>query len=58
MEEEIISALDELRRYKNRYRQLKCFVVKQKEKHEDKEKEMDKIMSNMKNQILEENRME
>jgi hypothetical protein len=58
MEEELLSALDELRRYKTRYRQLKIFVVEQKEKHEQKEKEMEKLMSNLKNQILEANRME
>jgi len=50
--------LDELRRYKNRYRQLQSFVVEQKEKHEQKEREMEKIMRNMKIQILEANRME
>jgi hypothetical protein len=27
MEEEILSALDELRKYKTKYRQLKIFVV-------------------------------
>ena len=32
MEEEILSALDELIKYKTRYRQLKSFVVEQKEK--------------------------
>jgi hypothetical protein len=50
--------LDELRIYKTRYRQLESFVVEQKEKHEKKEKEMEKLMSNLKNQILESNRME
>jgi hypothetical protein len=34
MDEEILSSLDELRKYKTRYRQLKSFVVEQKEKHE------------------------
>jgi hypothetical protein len=34
MEEELLSALDELRRYKKRYKQLKIFVVEQKQKHE------------------------
>jgi hypothetical protein len=58
MEGELLSALDELRRYKTRYRQLKSFVVEQKEKHEHKEKEMEKLMRNLKNQILEANRME
>jgi hypothetical protein len=58
MEEELLSALDELRKYKTRYRQLKSFVVEQKEKHEKKEEEMEKLMSNLKNQILEANRIE
>jgi hypothetical protein len=58
MEEELLSALDELRKYKIKYRQLKIFVVEQKEKHEQKEKEMEKLMSNLKNQILEANRVE
>jgi hypothetical protein len=31
MEEKLLSALDELRKYKTRYRQLKIFVVEQKE---------------------------
>jgi hypothetical protein len=34
MEEELLSALDELRKYKTRHKQLKNFVVEQKEKHE------------------------
>ena len=58
MEEELPSALDELRRYKTRYRQLKSCVVEQKEKHEHKEKEIEKLMKNLKNQILEANRIE
>jgi hypothetical protein len=58
MEEELLSALDELRKYKTRYRQLKSVVVEQKEKHEHKEKEMEKLMRNLRNQILEENRIE
>ena len=58
MEEELLSALDELRKYKTRYRQLKSFVVEQKEKHEQEEKEMEKLMRNLKNQILEENKIE
>jgi hypothetical protein len=57
MEEELLSALDELRKYKTRYRQLKSFVVEQKEKHEQKEEEMEKIMRNLKNQILEASRI-
>jgi hypothetical protein len=59
MEEELLSALDELRRYKNKYKQLKSFVVEQKAKHESKEKEMEKLMRNLKKKkILEANRME
>jgi hypothetical protein len=57
MEEELLSALDELRKYKTRYRQLESFVVEQKEKHEQKEKEMGKIRSNLEKQILEENKI-
>jgi hypothetical protein len=49
MEEEILSALDELRKYKTRYRQLKSFLVEQKEKTEQEEKEMEKLMRNLKN---------
>ena len=49
MEEELLSALDELRKYKTRYRQLKFFVVEPKEKYEQEEKEMEKLMNNLKN---------
>ena len=58
MEEELLSALDGLRRYKNKYRYVKSFVVEQQEEHEQKEKEMNKIMSNMKHQIEYANRIE
>jgi hypothetical protein len=58
MEEEILNALDELIKYTTRYRQLKICVVEQKEKHEHKEKEMEKLMTNLKKQILEANRIE
>jgi hypothetical protein len=40
MEEELLSGLNELRKYKTRYRHMKGFVVEQKEKYEQKEKEM------------------
>ena len=53
MKEELISALDELRKYKHKYRHLKSFIVEQKEKHEQKNKEMEKIMSNLKDKIME-----
>jgi hypothetical protein len=49
MEEELLSALDELRKYKTIYREMKILVVEQKEKHEQKEKEMEKLTSNPKN---------
>jgi hypothetical protein len=58
MEEELLSALDELRKYKTRYRQLKIFVVEQKKKYEQEEKEMEKLMNNLKKQILEANKIE
>ena len=58
MEKELFSALNGLRRYKDKYRQLKSFVVKQQEENEQKEKEMKKMMSNMKHQIQDANRIE
>ena len=48
----------ELRKYENRYRQLKIFVVEQKEEYEQKEKEMNKFINNPKNQIQEASRIE
>jgi len=51
-------SLNGLRRYKNKYRQLKSFFVEQREEHEQKEKEMKKIMSNLKHQIQHANRIE
>ena len=57
MEEELLSALDGLKRYKNNYRQLKSFVVEQQEEHEQKEKEKKKIMSNLKHQIQDANKI-
>ena len=47
-----------LRRYKNKYRQLEGFLVEQHEEHEQKEKEMKKIMRNLKPQIEEASRTE
>jgi hypothetical protein len=58
MEEELLSALDELRKTKTKYRQLKSFVFDQKGKHEQKEEEMEKLMRKLKNQILEAIRIE
>ena len=58
MEEELFSALNGLKKYKNKYRQLKFFIDEQQEEHKQKEKEMKKIMSNLKQKIQEENRIE
>ena len=58
MKEELLSALDELRKYKHKYRQLKRFIVEHKEKHEQKNKEMEKIVSNLKDKILEASKIE
>ena len=52
MEGELLSALNELKRYINKYRKLKSFVVEQKDKHEQEEKEIDNIMSELRNQII------
>ena len=58
MEEELISSLDGLKRYKSKYRELKIFVVEQQEEHEQEEQEMKKNMSNLKHQIQDANRIE
>ena len=58
MEKEPFDALNGIRRYKNKYRQLKSFFVEQQEDDEQKEKEMKKIMSNLKHQIRDENKIE
>ena len=49
--------MDGLKIYKNKYRKLKGFLVEQQEEDKHKEKEMKKIMSNLKHQIQEENRI-
>ena len=58
MEEELLISLDRLKIYKNKYRQLKSFVVELQEEHEQKETEMKKIMRNMKHQIQDANKIE
>ena len=58
MKEELVNVLDGLRRYRNKYRHLKGFFVEQHEEHEQQEKETKKIMSNLKHQIQEANRIE
>jgi len=52
MEEELISALSELKNYKNKYRELKNFMSEQKEKQEQEEKEIDDLIRDLRNQIL------
>ena len=51
MEEELPSSLNELKRYINKYRKLKSFVVEQKGKQEQKQKEIENIMSELRNQL-------
>ena len=53
MEAELISALSELKKYKNKYRKLKNFMSEQKEKKEQEEKEIDDLIRNLRSQILE-----
>ena len=45
-----------MKRYKNKFRQLKRVILEQQEEHEQKEKEMKKIMSSMEHKIQETNR--
>jgi uncharacterized protein involved in exopolysaccharide biosynthesis len=53
MEEKLFSNLDELKRYRNKYRQLKNFVIEQKKKQEQKENEIDSLISELRSQIVE-----
>ena len=53
MEAELLSTLDELKRYKNKYRQLKNFVIEQNKKEEQEEKEIDSLISELRSQIME-----
>ena len=58
MEAKHLNALNELKRYKNKYRQLKSFVAEQKDKQEQEEKEIENIMSELRNHITEANKRE
>ena len=58
MEKELFSSLNGMKRYINKYRQLKRVIVEHQEEHEQKEKDMKKIMSSMKQKIQEANRIE
>lgn len=58
MEAKRLSALNELKRYINKYRKLKSFVDEQKDKQEQEEKEIENIMSELMNQITKEKKRE
>ena len=47
MEAELLSALSELKKYKNKYRRLKNFVIEQRERQEQEEKEIDSLISEL-----------
>ena len=47
MEAEPLSTLDELKRYKNKYKQLKIVVATWKDKQEKEEKELENILSEL-----------
>ena len=47
MEAKLVNALSELKRYRNKYRQLKNFVIEQREKQEQEEKEIDSLISEL-----------
>ena len=53
MEAKLLSTLDELKRYRNKYKQLKNFVIEQREKQEQEEKEIDSLISELRSQIME-----
>ena len=53
-----MSALNELKRYINKYKQLKNFVIEQREKQEHEEKEIDSLISEIRSQIMETNKRE
>ena len=58
MEGELLSALSELRKFKNRYRELKSFTIDQKKKHEQKVEEMKEIIKKLEDKTLEVGRIE
>jgi hypothetical protein len=47
MEVELVNALSELKRYRNKYRQLKNFVIEKREKQEQEEKENDSLINEL-----------
>ena len=47
MEAELLSALSELKKYKNKYNRLKNFVIEQRERQELEEKEIDSLISEL-----------
>ena len=47
MEVELLSALSELKKYKNKYKRLKNFVIEQSERQEQEEKKIDILISEL-----------
>ena len=47
MEAKLVNSLSESKRYRNKYRQLKNFVIEQREKQEQKENEIDSLISEL-----------
>ncbi len=52
MEGELLSALSELRKFKNRYKELKSFTVNKKKKHDQRVEDMKEIINNLEEKIL------
>ena len=53
MEAKLLSALNELKRYRNKYKHPNNFVIEQREKQEQEEKEIDSLISELRSQIME-----
>ena len=53
MEAKILNTLDELKRYKNKYRQLKSVVAEHKDKQEKDEKKFENVIKELRSQITE-----
>ena len=47
------STLDEVKRYKNKYRQLNSVAAEQKDKREEDEKEIENVIKELRSQIIE-----
>ena len=53
MKAELLSTLDELKRYKNKYKQLNSVVAEQKDKWKEEEKEIEDVIKELRSQITE-----